>query len=70
MSVEIEVLAEITDEVLEAFGRLLPQLPSSARPIDGAGASSAGVVRGPTRAVRCRMRQVTSLSLPNTRSPA
>jgi hypothetical protein len=37
VSVEIEVLGEITDEVLEAFGRLLPQLSSSARPIDGAG---------------------------------
>jgi hypothetical protein len=37
VSAEIEVLAEITDEVLEAFGRLLPQVPSSARPIDGAG---------------------------------
>ncbi|MFG1627942.1 GNAT family N-acetyltransferase [Kribbella sp. NPDC049227] len=34
MSVAIEVLGEITDEVEEAFGRLMPQLSASAEPLD------------------------------------
>ncbi len=34
MSVHVEVMTEVTSEVVEAFGRLLPQLSSSARPLD------------------------------------
>lgn len=36
MAVQIEVLSEITDEVTEAFGRLLPQLSTSAAALDQA----------------------------------
>jgi ribosomal protein S18 acetylase RimI-like enzyme len=34
VDVEIEVLQKVTGEVVEAFGRLLPQLSNSARPLD------------------------------------
>ena len=34
MSVHVEVLDEVTDEAVEAFARLLPQLSSSAPPLD------------------------------------
>jgi ribosomal protein S18 acetylase RimI-like enzyme len=34
VDVEIEVLQKVTGEVIEAFGRLLPQLSTSARPLD------------------------------------
>nr|WP_324616205.1 GNAT family N-acetyltransferase [Streptomyces sp. NRRL B-1381] len=34
MSVETEVIREATDEVVEAFARLLPQLSSTAQPLD------------------------------------
>jgi ribosomal protein S18 acetylase RimI-like enzyme len=34
MDVEIEVLAEVTDEAVDAFARLLPQLSTSADPVD------------------------------------
>ncbi|MBV1852725.1 GNAT family N-acetyltransferase [Catellatospora tritici] len=34
MSVDVEVLQEVDDEVVEAFGRLLPQLSRSAKPLD------------------------------------
>ncbi len=34
MDVEIEVLQKVTGEVVEAFGRLLPQLSTSALPLD------------------------------------
>jgi ribosomal protein S18 acetylase RimI-like enzyme len=34
MSVHVEILTEVTSEVIEAFGRLLPQLSSSAQPLD------------------------------------
>jgi ribosomal protein S18 acetylase RimI-like enzyme len=34
MDVDIEVLTEVTDEVAEAFGRLVPQLSSSAEPVN------------------------------------
>lgn len=34
MDVEIQVVQKVTDEVVEAFGRLLPQLSTSARPLD------------------------------------
>jgi ribosomal protein S18 acetylase RimI-like enzyme len=36
VNVDIEVLQEVTDDVVEAFGRLLPQLSRSARPLDAA----------------------------------
>ena len=35
MSIVVEVLSEVTGEVVEAFGRLLPQLSSNATPLDG-----------------------------------
>jgi ribosomal protein S18 acetylase RimI-like enzyme len=34
VSVQVEVLSEVTDEAVEAFGRLLPQLSRSAAPLD------------------------------------
>lgn len=34
MTVEVEVLQQATDEAVEAFGRLLPQLSGSAPPLD------------------------------------
>jgi ribosomal protein S18 acetylase RimI-like enzyme len=36
VTIGVEVLTEVTDEVVEAFGRLLPQLSSSAKPLDAA----------------------------------
>jgi len=36
VTIGVEVLTEVTDEVVEAFGRLLPQLSRSARPLDAA----------------------------------
>lgn len=33
-AVQVEVLDNVTDEAVEAFGRLLPQLSSSAKPLD------------------------------------
>ncbi len=36
MTVQVEILSGVTDEVVEAFGRLLPQLSSSAKPLDAA----------------------------------
>ena len=34
MSVRVEVVRTVTDELVEAFGRLLPQLSRSAMPLD------------------------------------
>jgi ribosomal protein S18 acetylase RimI-like enzyme len=36
VTVHVEVLREVTSEVVEAFGRLLPQLSASAAPLDEA----------------------------------
>lgn len=36
VTVQVEVLSEVTDEVIKAFGRLLPQLSRSAPPLDSA----------------------------------
>ncbi len=36
MTIGIEVLGEVTDEVVEAFGRLLPQLSTSSKPLEAA----------------------------------
>lgn len=40
MDVDVEVLSEVTDEVVEAFGRLLPQLSTTARRLDAAALSA------------------------------
>jgi ribosomal protein S18 acetylase RimI-like enzyme len=45
VTIVVEVLDEVTDEAVEAFGRLLPQLSSSAAPLDAAGL--AAVVASP-----------------------
>jgi ribosomal protein S18 acetylase RimI-like enzyme len=37
MAVDIEVLRDVTDEIVEAFRRLLPQLSRSAAPLDAEG---------------------------------
>jgi ribosomal protein S18 acetylase RimI-like enzyme len=34
VSVDVEVLSEVTDEVVEAFGRLIPQLSTTATRLD------------------------------------
>jgi ribosomal protein S18 acetylase RimI-like enzyme len=34
VTVEVEILSNIDDDVVEAFGRLLPQLSRSAKPLD------------------------------------
>jgi ribosomal protein S18 acetylase RimI-like enzyme len=39
VTVRVEVLSEVTDETVKAFGRLLPQLSRSAPPLDHAGLS-------------------------------
>jgi ribosomal protein S18 acetylase RimI-like enzyme len=36
VTAQVEQLSEVTDEIVEAFGRLLPQLSRSARPLDRA----------------------------------
>ena len=36
MTVQVEVIRQVTDEVVDAFGRLLPQLSRSAPPLDRA----------------------------------
>jgi ribosomal protein S18 acetylase RimI-like enzyme len=36
MAVQVEVVRQVTDEVVDAFGRLLPQLSRSAPPLDRA----------------------------------
>ena len=36
VTIRVEVLSAVTDEVVEAFGRLLPQLSRSAKPLDAA----------------------------------
>lgn len=45
----MEVLSEITGEVVEAFGRLLPQLSSSAKALDAA--ALAAIVAAPASTV-------------------
>jgi ribosomal protein S18 acetylase RimI-like enzyme len=36
VDVQVEVLSEVTDEVVEAFNALLPQLSTTAKPLDAA----------------------------------
>jgi ribosomal protein S18 acetylase RimI-like enzyme len=45
VTVQVEVLSEVTDEVVGAFGRLLPQLSRSAPPLDRA--ALAAIVASP-----------------------
>jgi ribosomal protein S18 acetylase RimI-like enzyme len=45
VTVRVEVLSKVTDEVVEAFGRLLPQLSRSAKPLDET--ALAGIVAAP-----------------------
>lgn len=40
MNVDVEVLSKVTDEVVEAFERLLPQLSASAKRLDGTALSA------------------------------
>jgi ribosomal protein S18 acetylase RimI-like enzyme len=40
VDVDVEVLSEVTDEVVEAFERLLPQLSTNAKRLDGAALSA------------------------------
>lgn len=40
MNVDVEVLSEVTDEVVEAFERLLPQLSTTAERLDGTALSA------------------------------
>jgi ribosomal protein S18 acetylase RimI-like enzyme len=40
VDVDVEVMNEVTSEIVEAFDRLLPQLSSSARPLDAAALSA------------------------------
>lgn len=54
MSVDIEVLDEVTAEVVGAFARLLPQLSSSAPPLDAA-ALSAIVASGASTVLLARV---------------
>ncbi|HUJ05826.1 MAG TPA: GNAT family N-acetyltransferase [Streptosporangiaceae bacterium] len=49
MSVDVEVLTVITDEVVEAFARLLPQLSTTAPPLDAA--ALAAIVAAPASTV-------------------
>ncbi|HEY2285181.1 MAG TPA: hypothetical protein VGH88_05505, partial [Streptosporangiaceae bacterium] len=36
MTAQVEELSEVTDEAVDAFGRLIPQLSRSAKPLDRA----------------------------------
>ena len=70
MTIGVEILNEVTDEVVEAFGRLLPQLSSSAKPLDAAGI--AALVSSPAVTVllaRSDGRIAGSLSLVTFRIP-
>jgi ribosomal protein S18 acetylase RimI-like enzyme len=49
VNVDVEVLSEITDDVVEAFGRLLPQLSSTAKRLDARALSA--VVSAPASTV-------------------
>lgn len=48
MSVQVAVLSEVTPEVVEAFGRLLPQLSASAPPLDAAALTAIVAARAST----------------------
>jgi len=64
VTIGVEVLDEVTDEVVEAFGHLLPQLSRSAQPLDAA--SLEAIVASPSVTVlvaRSAGRIVGSLTL-------
>lgn len=70
MTIAVEILDEVTDEVVEAFGRLMPQLSSSAKPLDAA--AIAAVASSPAVTVllaRSDGQIVGSLSLVQFRIP-
>jgi ribosomal protein S18 acetylase RimI-like enzyme len=70
VSIGVEVLDEVTDEVVDAFGRLLPQLSSSAKQLDAA--AIAAMATSPAVTVllaRSDDRIVGSLSLVMFRIP-
>jgi ribosomal protein S18 acetylase RimI-like enzyme len=70
VTIAVEILNEATDEVVEAFGRLLPQLSSSAKPLDAA--AVAALASSPEVTVllaRCDGRIAGSLSLVIFRIP-
>ena len=49
MTVQVEVLSKVTSETVDAFGRLLPQLSSSAPPLDEAALEA--IIGGPASTV-------------------
>ncbi len=49
MTVLVEVLSKVTGEIVDAFGRLLPQLSSSALPLDEA--AFAAIIAAPASTV-------------------
>lgn len=46
MTIEVELVREVTDEVVEAFGRLLPQLSTSAHQLDAAALTAIATWQG------------------------
>ena len=48
VTAQVEQISEVTDEVVEAFGRLLPQLSRSARPLDRAAVAAVADSPGST----------------------
>jgi ribosomal protein S18 acetylase RimI-like enzyme len=64
VTIGIEVLSEVTDEVVEAFGQLLPQVSRSAKPLDAS--ALATIVASPAVTVlvaRSEGRIIGSLTL-------
>jgi len=49
VDVDVEVLSQVTDEVVEAFGRLLPQLSTTAKQLDAT--ALAAIVAAPASTV-------------------
>jgi len=71
VTVAVEVLDEVTDEVVGAFGRLMPQLSRSAKPLDPA--ALAALASSPAVTVllaRADGQIVGSLTLAMFRTPA
>ena len=46
MTIEVELVREVTDEVVEAFGRLLPQLSTSAPQLDASALTTIATWQG------------------------
>jgi ribosomal protein S18 acetylase RimI-like enzyme len=51
VTAQVEQISEVTDEVVEAFGRLLPQLSRSAQPLDRAAVAAVADSPGSTMLV-------------------